>query len=86
MTAEELRQHSTKTWADVKRGLEEKEDVVGCQISLAAHQFQMLAEIAAQLAELVAEVRDVKADMLLVDEQIYGKIKERKQNVEGNQK
>jgi monomeric isocitrate dehydrogenase len=31
-----------------------------------------LQEIAAQLADLVAEVRDIKADMQRADEQVFG--------------
>jgi hypothetical protein len=31
-----------------------------------------VAEVAAQLSELVAEVRDIKADMQRADEQLFG--------------
>lgn len=31
-----------------------------------------VAEVAAQLSELVAEVRDIKADMQRADEQVFG--------------
>jgi hypothetical protein len=56
MTAAEIRAHSSKTYDDVKRGLENG-DVQGALVSALMHIFQMQAETAAQLDELVGEYK-----------------------------
>jgi hypothetical protein len=55
MNADELRAHSSKTFDDIKRGLQDG-DIEGCRISAIVHCFQMLAEIAAQLDDLRSDL------------------------------
>lgn len=71
MTADELRSHSTKMFDEIKQGLMVKQDVTGCQISLQLHTFQMLAEIAAQLAELNQSYRS-RTSLQALSQVIHG--------------
>ena len=62
MTAAEIRAHSSKTFADLRNGVIHG-DLAGVSLSVEVHKFQMLAEIAAQVAELNEHTRQVDSEV-----------------------
>ncbi len=52
LTAQDCRDHSEKTFQQIKAGFEEHQNPPSATVSIGVHTLQALWEIAAQLAEL----------------------------------